>query len=124
MTLAVFPNVKLVLREVLLTLGCPVATSVPPGFTGDPAMLRIRVYGGSDTGISDFPRFDIDSLASTEQGADELAEQVRQLLISGPHKTTHGVLDKVTTDTRPNTVPYSDTISNTTAAYRGALRRS
>lgn len=121
--LGAFPNVKQVLVDVLTALA-PVSTSVPAGYDGSVPRLRIRVYGGLSDQISDSPRFDVDAFSTSEQTADALAEQVRQLLISGPHVTAHGVLDSVITETRPNTVPYSDLVFNTTAAYRGALRRS
>lgn len=122
-TLADFPNVKLVLLDILTALA-PASTDVPAGFDGSTPRLRIRVFGGADDTITDLPKFDVDAFATDELTADNLAEHARQLLISGPHATAHGVLDRVTTLTRPNVVAYSDTVVMSTAAYSGALRRS
>jgi hypothetical protein len=102
------------------------STAVPAGFTGNPPMYRIRGLGGSDDFITDSPTIDIDTLSNDEATANLWAGLARQLLLRGPHTTSVGVIDRVTTITRPHQVPYgaNSGIFNATSTYRFALRRS
>lgn len=87
-------------------------------------VIRVRVIGGSDDRISDHPRVDIETFAATRADAKSLAETIRQRLISGGHRTAHGVIDHVATEVVPQEIPYDDpAIRRWSATYRLTARR-
>lgn len=87
-------------------------------------LIRVRVIGGGDDRISDHPRIDVETFASTRAVARPLAETIRQRLISGGHRTVHGVIDHATTEVGPQEIPYDDPdVRRWSATYRLSTRR-
>lgn len=87
-------------------------------------VIRVRCIGGGDNRISDHPRVDVETFAGTRAVAWPLAETIRQRLISGPQRTTHGVIDRATTEVGPQEIPYDDPdVRRVTATYRLSTRR-
>lgn len=102
----------------------------PTGWDGTTPFLLVRLFGGSDNGWTDRPRFDVDSLAPNEITADANAEKVRQRALAGPFRVTLAdgtvcVVDRIDVDTRPHHVPWGSTLTvfNSTATYSMSVRR-
>jgi hypothetical protein len=90
----------------------------------DRQVIRVRVIGGSDDRISDHPRVDVEVFGATRAVAKPLAETIRQRLISGGHRTAHGVIDHATTEVGPQETPYDDPdVRRWSATYRLSTRR-
>ncbi|WP_242882583.1 tail completion protein gp17 [Actinomadura litoris] len=86
--------------------------------------IRVRRIGGSDDRITDTGRVDVDVYAATRAAAHALAEQVRQLLLAGPHVLPGGVIDRVVTEAAPHAVTHPDPATRqVTATYRATARR-
>jgi hypothetical protein len=87
-------------------------------------LIRVARLGGDDNRVTAVPRVDVDVFATTEAAGAPLAERVRQRLLSYPHATAAGVIDRVTTEVAPHEVPYDDAgVRLFTATYRIATRR-
>lgn len=120
---------ELLIIAALTGLAPQIATIVPadPDGTYDwLPLLRVQCFGGSDIDrATDLFRFDVDAFAATKGEAAQLAGAARQRLLNCPISTTRGVLDRVTTTTRPNEVPYGDVtrVRRFTASYAGRTRR-
>lgn len=127
--LADWPDPEILVIAALADLA-PAATEVPADPDGTYTwlpFLRVNCIGGGDVDIAtDLFRFDVDAFAATKGAAAQLAGAARQRLLNFPISTTHGVLDRVTTSTRPNQVPYGDEtrVIRYTAAYAGRTRRT
>lgn len=90
----------------------------------DRHVIRVRCIGGSDDRISDHPRVDVEVFGATRAVAKPLAETIRQRLISGGHRTAHGVIDRATTEVGPQEIPYEDPdVRRWSATYRLSTRR-
>lgn len=83
--------------------------------------------GGDDDRITDSATVNIDSLTANNPRSSgrDLAESIRQRLISGPNVIGSVTIDFSSTATAPNEVPWSDdqTIRRFTATYRITARR-
>lgn len=123
--LAPYPNVKAALI-VLLSGLADVSTATGPDLINDLPFLRVDVTGGRDNTVTDLSRVTVDAFALTEDGADDLAELVRQRLTCKPHLGLGFVLDRCDTDSRPQTVPWTDSPPpwRTVASYSVTARRS
>lgn len=87
-------------------------------------LVKVTRLGGDDDRLTARPRVDVGVYAETESAGAPLAERVRQRLLSYPHATTAGVLDRVVTEVAPHEVPYDDPgVRLFTATYRMATRR-
>jgi hypothetical protein len=87
-------------------------------------LIRLARLGGDDNRFVAVPRVDVDVFATTESSGAPLAELVRQRLLSWPHATTAGVIDRVVTEVAPHEVPYDDAgVRLFTATYRVSTRR-
>jgi hypothetical protein len=87
-------------------------------------LIKVARLGGDDDRITAVPRVDADVFATTESSGAPLAELVRQRLLSWPHNTAAGVIDRVITEVAPHEVPYDDPgVRLFTATYRIATRR-
>lgn len=114
--LASFPDVELLTRSVLaadppLVDGLTIGTEVPADPEGTLSwlpFLRVGCHGGSDDRITDTSHVDVDAFAATKGEAAQLAELVRQRLITRPVKTDVGVLDRASTNPKPQQVHYTD----------------
>lgn len=127
--LPAFPDVEKALIDVFADLSAAVsATAVarlPPDLQQMLPVIRVRRLGGGDDRWTDSPRADVEVYAATRAVAVPLAELLRQRLLSGPHATGHGVIDRAVTEVGPQEIPYEDQdIRLVTATYRVALRRS
>lgn len=87
-------------------------------------LIKIGGVGGDDDRITAVPRVDVSVYALAETDARRLAELVRQRLLSAPHATAAGVIDRVRTEVAPHEVPYDDdAVRLYTATYRVSTRR-
>lgn len=90
----------------------------------DGALIKVSLLGGDDDRHTATPRVDVGVYATTKAVGKPLAELARQRLLSYPHATAAGVLDRVTTEVAPHEVPYDDPgVRLFTATYRVATRR-
>lgn len=105
-----FANVEKVLMAALADLG-DTDTETPPEDT--PAGIRINRVGGTDDGITDYPRVEISCYAPTYDAMHALAEAVRDrmLTLGGEAFVVDGrrvTIDFARTDTPPEQVPYDN----------------
>ncbi|WGW12751.1 hypothetical protein LWF01_02970 [Saxibacter everestensis] len=83
-----------------------------------PAVL-IRAEQPSAGDVLATSRLQIEIYHQTRNDAKTLARVLDAHLLSGPHDTSHGLLDRIWADTPPNEVPYYDgQISQFNAVYR------
>lgn len=118
-------------ETTVMALLSPVArtvTSTPSPLT--PPIIRVQRVGGSDDGLSDFPRMEIACYGVDRAQAWAMAEQVRQLVLAAPRTavaTSAGpvLVDSARTDNPPVQVPYATTedTRRVLAYYRFAWRR-
>lgn len=127
MTLDTFPTpVEGMVRAHLLTVDgvSRVGTVTPSDLASTLPFVRVSRIGGTDDRLSDFARVDVDVYAASEMAGYRLAETLRQTLISGPARTSWGLIDRVTTEVAPRQVPYDNpAVWHVTATYRVATRR-
>lgn len=136
--LAAFIDIEYALMDLFADLvddPADVVTEIPDDLQirvfGDPdndvvprPVIRVRVIGGSDDRVSDHPRVDVEVFGATRAVAKPLAETIRQRLISGGHRTAHGVIDRATTEVGPQKIPYEDPdVRRWSATYRMSTRR-
>lgn len=89
------------------------------GFEESLPALHCYQVGGSERSVFRVDRMVVDSFASGRDAAKALSAAAHARLMSGPHDTTHGLLDLVEVEVAPHGVPYaSDTVSQVTAVYR------
>ena len=127
--LPVFPDVALVLIEVFADIAAAASaatvTNLPADLQAVLPVIRVRRLGGGDDRWTDAPRVDVEVYAATRAVAVPLAEQLRQRLLSRPHATAHGVIDRAVTEVGPQEIPYEDQdVRLVAATYRLSLRRS
>ena len=88
-------------------------------------VLRVRRIGGAGDRFTDIARIDLRVYAVDLSDAEQTAETARQLLLSGPTATLHGVLDRAEVEVGPQEVPGPDPdhyrVVSTT--YRVSIRR-
>lgn len=109
--------------DVLVTTEVP---ADPDGAYSWLPLVRVQCFGGGELDrATDLFRVDVDCFAASKAAALQLASAVRQRLLNCPIATDRGVLDRVTTSTRPNEVPYGDPtrVRRYTAQYAGRTRR-
>ncbi|MEV6906741.1 hypothetical protein [Amycolatopsis sp. NPDC051071] len=83
--------------------------------------------GGSDDGITDYPRMEIACYDKDRAQAWQLAEQCRQLVLGSVKTRVGGVLvDNARTDNPPTQVPYStsENVRRVQSFYRMTWRRT
>lgn len=121
-----YPDVEVALVDLLGDLASGGAGTVtPPDLQDSMPFLRIKRFGGTDDLWTDAALVSVDAFASTRTAAFDLAESVRQRLLTFPHVTAEGTIDRTTTATGPNEVGWSDdqTVRRFTASYRVTVRR-
>lgn len=125
--LSTFPTpVEALVRAHLLTVPgvTRVGTVTPNDLASTLPFVRVGRVGGNDDRRSDFARIDVDVYAASEVAAYQLAEALRQALISGYVRTPLGMIDRATTETAPTQVPYDNpAVWHVMATYRVATRR-
>lgn len=122
--LAAWPDVELALLDLLTPLAANNGTETPPDFTGLLPFLRVNRFGGTDDRVTDTASVSVDVFAATRRDAQPLAEQVRQLLLAGPHIVDGYVLDHVSTVSAPAEAPWENTsVRRWSATYRVSARR-
>jgi hypothetical protein len=121
--LPVFPDAETIVMD-LLTQVAPTVTATPADVT--PPLIRVHRVGGSDDGITDFPRMEIACYGTDRPQAWQLAEQCRQVILGSYATEVDGVLiDSARTDNPPTQVPYATTedTRRVLAYFRFAWRR-
>lgn len=124
-----WPDPEILIRAVLLDVAS-VGTEVPADPSGTYSwlpFLRVQCFGGGEIDpATDLFRFDLDAFAATKAAASQLAGRARQRLLNWPVVTDKGVLDRVTTSTRPYQMAYGDEsyVIRYTAQYAGRMRRT
>lgn len=124
--LAPWPDPHDILIELFgdLTDSQVVGPLLYPEFQEDMPLIRVRKVGGINDKISDLPRVAVDVYAGTYAAARDLAEACRQRLISGPHITTAGRLDRCETESSWTEIPWPDPRTRyLSAIYRISTRR-
>lgn len=121
--LAPFRDLDQELCDLLADLGTT-GTVTPSDLQQHLPFHRVKRFGGDDDLTTDTARITIDTFAGTYAAARTAAEAVRQRLISHPHRSDAGVIDRVTTTTAPVEVPWADpNIRRLTATYTVSARR-
>ncbi len=129
-----FPSIELVLMAYLTgALGVPADTAPPDPDRADPdsPVFEVRRVGGTDDGITDYPRVEVKTHAGSRPAAQALGERARQhLLVLGgravavPEYTGPVLVDSCRTDTPPERLPTMNPDADVDVAYyRVALRR-
>lgn len=98
----------------------------PADFTGKLPFARVVCHGGSDDGITDTSRVTIDYFAATRALAQSGSEAVRQYLTQlGGLQIGSVVIDQITTDSKPQNIPWNDSNSpqRFVASYKPTARR-
>ena len=126
--LASWPPAARVTGHVLAGLGTVVGetdTTLKSLLAGDGRVIRVRRVGGTDNGVTDRARVDVNVYAVDLSDAEATAELARQRLISGPSATPHGVLDRAETDVGPHEIPSPDPEGYriVSVTYRVSVRR-
>jgi len=124
--LAPWPDPHLVLVNLLddLIVSDIVGSQLQPDFQQDMPVIRVRKVGGTDDKLTDFVRMVVDVYAADYETSRDLSEAVRQRLLSYPHITTAGRLDRCETEASPFELPWPDPSTRYhTATYRLSFRR-
>jgi hypothetical protein len=128
-----YPDVEDMLMAYLSELGYAVDTVVPPDGQNGIEIVRL---GGTDDGITDYPRVEISCYSSDRDTARNMAETVRQAMrhevitasevvyTDGDGINWRVQVDRSDTDTPPENVGYKNPDRRRKPAfYRLALRR-
>lgn len=120
--LTAFPDAEDVGLELLATAG-DVRLATPVDLV--PPIIVVRKVGGTDDGITDRPRLEVQVYESSRVAARDLAEQCRQIVLAAPATQVAGVsIDKTATETSPTFVDYGiRTVHRYIATYRLEYRR-
>jgi hypothetical protein len=122
--LAPFSDVERAVGDLVADLG---ATGSETNITLQSTLpyIRIRRIGGTDDRVTDSARVDVHVYDADASDAKDIADLIRQRLISGPSMTSRGVIDRARTDVGPQTIPADDTadIRQVVATYRISMRR-
>lgn len=104
-----------------------VGPRTPPDFLdGGFPVISVRVIGGASLPdkITDVPRMSVLTYHDHYDGSRDLAEDIRQRLISDAIFTEAGRIDRCEVEVRPIEVPYPDVnIRVMSAVYRLSVRR-
>ncbi|MDV6277868.1 hypothetical protein R3Q06_30730 [Rhodococcus erythropolis] len=116
-----YPNVEDVLMAYLASLA---ETDTEPPVDDDGIGIQVNRVGGSDDGITDYPRVIITCHHPDPRGASKLARQVQQRManISGIDIVVDDepkpiCVDFCRTDTPPESEPYENPDQRTEVAY-------
>jgi hypothetical protein len=121
---APFPDVEVAVLDLLAATFPNNGTVTPADFTDVLPFVRVNRYGGTDDRITDAASVAVDVFSDHRSGARDGAEQVRQLLLAGPHAVDGAVLDRVTTVSAPVEASWDNpAIRRWTATYRVTARR-
>jgi hypothetical protein len=118
-----FPDAETVVMT-LLEPAAPTVTATPADLV--PPLIRVQRVGGSDDGITDYPRMEIACYGKDRAQAWQLAEQCRQLVLGSVRTHVGGVLiDNARTDHSPTQVSYENAdLRRIIAYFRLSWRRS
>ncbi|WP_052371955.1 hypothetical protein [Amycolatopsis taiwanensis] len=119
-----FPDAEDVVMALLEQVA-PTVSDTPPDLT--PPLIKVNRVGGSDDGITDYPRVEVSCYGHDHAEARRLGEQCRQVILGSVRTVAAGALiDSVRTDNPPTRVPYatSDDERCDRAYYRLAWRRT
>lgn len=111
---------------VMLALLAPVASTVVVSPVAmDEPLIQVRRTGGSDDGVTDHARIEVECVAFDRHNAWRLAECVRQRVLAAGATVQDGALiDRTTVETAPQQVPEDNPdIRRVVATYRLAMRR-
>lgn len=118
-----FPDAEAVLLALLESIA-PTVTATPANLV--PPLIRVQRVGGSDDGLTDYPRMEIVCYGKDRAQAWQLAEKCRQLVLGSARRRVGAVLiDSARTDNPPSQVPYatSDDVRRVLSHYRLTWRR-
>lgn len=118
-----WPDAELVVLDLLETTGVSPVTATDEELA--PPVIQVMRLGGSDDGITDRPRIEVDCFGGTRAQAWQLAEQCRQLILAAGGTAVNGTLiDRSATETPVQQVPYGNPdVRRVQAIYRLDLRR-
>lgn len=119
-----FPDAERAVADVLAALG-NVGTETGADLQQKVPYILVRRVGGVDNRITDAARIDVLVHAADRTTAKSIAEQARQLLLTGRRATPHGILDHAVTEVGPQVLPVVDTdgLRMAQATYRISMRR-
>lgn len=127
--LSPFPDPHDVLKLALAHFGAKkvVGPRTPPDFldAGFP-VISVRAVGGTNLAdkITDVPRMAVTVYGEDYEQSRDLAEEIRQYLLSGPKFTAAGRIDRTEVEVRPIEVTYPDPkVRVHSAIYRPSFRR-
>jgi hypothetical protein len=108
---------------VLLAPIAPTVTSTPNPLVAP--VIRVQRVGGSDDGMTDYPRVEVAVYGSDRAQAWDLAEKARQTILASPRSVVNGqLIDNAKTDTPATQTPYDNAdIRRVVAQFRFAWRR-
>lgn len=114
-----FPDTEKALKELLEPFGATYLHLVY-GWEelGLPA-FHIYQVGGNQALVFRSDRIVVHSYAEGRDAAKQAASQAHELLVPGPHGTSHGLIDSIDVESVPHLMPYtSDTVNLFGAIYR------
>lgn len=123
MVMPPFPDAESVVLALLEPVA-PTVTATPADLV--PPLIRVQRVGGSDDGITDYPRMEIACYGKDRAQAWQLAEQCRQIVLGSVRTLAGGALiDNARTDNAPNQIPYVTTedVRRVVSYFRLAVRR-
>jgi hypothetical protein len=113
--------------ETHLTAEARVVTELPADLASKLPVVRVTKFGGADDVLTiDRPTVDVDCYAVSRGAAEDLAEQVRDLLrFTLRGQTVGGVtVSRTRTMVGPHWLPYDDTaLRRSGASYELTIRR-
>jgi hypothetical protein len=118
-----WPDAELVMLDLLEATGAPTVTATDETLT--PPVIQVARIGGSDDGITDRPRVEVECFGATRAQAWALAEQCRQLILAASAASVNGALiDRAVSETPAQQLPYANPdVRRVAAVYRLSLRR-
>ncbi len=121
--LAAFPDAETVVMALLEPV-TPTVTATPAELTGE--SIRVQRVGGSDDGITDYPRMEIACYGPDRATAWRITEACRRAVLASIRtKVANVLIDDARTDNPPTQVPYatSEDVRRVLAYYRFTWRR-
>lgn len=121
--LPAWPDAEAVALDILTPTGATVVTATDENL--EPPVIQVARIGGSDDGVTDRPRVEVEVFGGTRAQAWQLTEECRQLIHATSGTTVNGVLcDRAVTETPAQGLPYPNPdVRRVVATYRLDFRR-
>lgn len=123
-----FPDIENVLIEALADLAAEVDSVFPPDLADrlvdGQVFVRVQRISGGAGRVTETPVVDVDVAAATRDAAMGAARLIEQRLISGPVRTSLGVIDRGVCESGPRRfAAENEHVRHAVATYRLSTRR-